>query len=92
MRRLFTVKRGHIEPCPRCGNSVNFVAVSERCAEDCCEKWVECSCGFDPTSEDTGERIECVWGSLDKEEIFGMVSLWNELVACSRGGEDGGAG
>lgn len=49
--------------------------------EDGCEIWAKCKCGYDPSSEDTGARIEDVWGSLDNGNCQdAIVYTWNELI------------
>lgn len=70
-----------IEPCPKCGNNTEFTAHSQQVSEDCCEIWVQCKCGHDPSSEIYGSRMEDVWGSLGKEEIIcALDCTWNELI------------
>ncbi len=66
MRRKFQLKPGHVTACPQCGNTETFIAVAERCAEDCCETWIECKCGHAPPSE---HRRECVCGDVSREAI-----------------------
>jgi hypothetical protein len=80
MRRNFTVKNGGIEPCPQCGNALEFVGIAERCAEDCCNCWIECKCGYDATAADHGERLEDVWGEISKDTLPAMIQIWNELI------------
>lgn len=46
-----------ITPCPKCGNNTEFTVYSDYCAEDCCEIWAVCKCGFDPTTEEKGNDI-----------------------------------
>lgn len=70
-----------IAPCPKCGNNTSFVAHSQQVAEDCCEIWIKCKCGYDPTAENTSNRMEDVWGSLGKEEIICALDCsWNEPI------------
>lgn len=70
-----------IEPCPKCGNNTSFVAHSQQVAEDCCDIWIVCKCGFDPTLENSNYRMEDVWGSLGKEEILcALDCTWNEII------------
>jgi hypothetical protein len=66
MKREFRIKPNHVTPCPECGNTEEFFAHSERCAEDCCETWISCKCGHAPPSE---HRRECVFGDISKEAI-----------------------
>jgi len=73
-----------IEKCPKCGNNTKFVAISEQCAEDCCEVWIKCDCGHAPAGENTLARLEDVWGSLDKETILcALDCTWNQLIIDS---------
>ena len=69
-----------ITPCPKCGNNTKFTFVSEKVAEDCCEVWMKCICGFDPTKENTGNRMEDVWGDLSEENCkVIIINCWNKL-------------
>jgi len=73
--------KGDIQPCPKCGNKIEFVAKSNQVAEDCCEVWVVCVCGFDPTAENTNARVEDIWGSLDESTIIcALDASWNEII------------
>ena len=78
--RLCKFPKG-ITPCPNCGNSFQFNARSERCAEDCCEVWIECICGYDPTSFKPGHKVEDVWGSLDRATLLLAAEVWAEEIA-----------
>ena len=69
-----------VEKCPKCGNNTEFVAHSAQCAEDCCDVWVVCKCGFDPTENKCGHRLEDVWGSLDRDTILMALDIWNEEI------------
>jgi hypothetical protein len=67
-----------VPPCPKCGNKTKFVAHGEQCAEDCCEIWVRCECGYDPSQDQMipsawGIRLEDVWGDLAPEKIHGAL-------------------
>ena len=77
--RAFNITKGNVEPCPKCGNQKSFAAHSQQVAEDLCEVWIVCTCGLDP-SLGSGDRMEDVWGSLDKETILEAVGVWNDLV------------
>jgi len=82
-----------IAACPRCGNNTSFVAHSAQVAEDCCDVWVVCRCGFDPTAEKTGSRVEDVWGSLDNDTIQTALRWsWNDLLAAAPAAQDQGEG
>jgi hypothetical protein len=72
------------EPCPQCQNREHFTARSSQCAEDACEVWVECACGFDPTAEAGLYRVEDVWGSLDVPNILTALDVWNERITAQR--------
>ena len=78
----FTIKENDsFEKCPECGNNTEFLCKSNQHSEDCCEVWVECKCGFDPTSENGLERIEDVWGSRDRGNMIVGLSIWNEKIS-----------
>lgn len=72
---------GGITPCPKCGNRFQFKARTERCAEDCCEVWIECACGYDPTSLKPGHKVEDIYGSLDEGTILLAAQAWSEEIA-----------
>lgn len=74
---------GDAAPCPKCANTRKFVAHSQQVCEDGCEVWVVCKCGFDPTAEQTGHRVEDVWGTLDAANINTALSVWEDLVHTS---------
>lgn len=49
--------------------------------EDGCEIWAECKCGYDPTQENTGYRVEDVWGSLNDGNCKDAVEYsWNDII------------
>ncbi|MBP2290740.1 hypothetical protein [Azospirillum rugosum] len=80
----FTIKAGSVPACPKCGNQQHFRAHSERVAEDCCEVWVTCRCGHDLTQDDNSERMEDVWGALDRETIINaMRCTWISLLPAT---------
>ena len=87
MKRSFKHKTGEgIEPCPDCKNREQFIGVSQQVAEDCCEVWVTCACGYDATEGRPGDRMEDVWGSLDAGNLYAALeSCWNEPLR-RRGG------
>lgn len=68
--------------CPKCGNNTTFTAHSSQIAEDCCEVWVECVCGYDPTSDKTSYRLEDVWGGTCEENVRAALDCWNEAIAA----------
>lgn len=70
-----------IKCCPKCGNNTSFIVYSDYCAEDCCEIWAVCICGFDPTSEHIGCRVEDVWGGVDDDNCQDAITnSWNETI------------
>jgi hypothetical protein len=79
-RRAFNVKNvDDIEPCPKCGNRERFVGMAQQVAEDLCEVWIVCVCGYDPTEGRSGDRMEDVWGSLDGATLACALSnCWDE--------------
>lgn len=71
----------YIKKCHECGNNTDFTVKSDYCAEDCCEIWVNCNCGYDPTAENHGLRIEDVWGGVDDENCKWAIEVsWNEAL------------
>jgi hypothetical protein len=82
MARNGFIHTGNPSPCPKCGNTNNFVANSQQVAEDCFDCWIEClECSFDPTAKDTSDRVKCVWGDVSKEAIPGIfVECWERLI------------
>ena len=73
-----------IEPCPACGNNTDFTAHSQQIAEDLCEVWVECECGFDPTLTTPVSRVESVMGGTGDINVQMAFGVWNELLSSSR--------
>ena len=70
-----------IKPCPKCGNNTEFTIRSEQCAEDCCDIWAICKCGYDPTAENTMNRVEDVWGGVDDDNCQDAIRFaWNETL------------
>lgn len=82
MPRFITLKpNDKICKCPKCGNNTKFTVHSERCAEDCCEVWAICECGYDATEFEWGSRMEDVWGSTDDANCqMAIQYTWNELL------------
>jgi hypothetical protein len=66
--------------CPKCGNNTEFEANSSQVSEDCCEVWVVCTCGFDPTSEILDSRYEDVWGGTDNNNVMMALDCWNYAI------------
>jgi len=66
--------------CPNCGNNTKFIAHSQQVSEDCCEVWIECKCGYDPTSEKIGTRYEDVWGGVHESNVRIAIECWNDAI------------
>jgi hypothetical protein len=72
----------YIKECPKCGNNTEFTIHSDQCSEDCCEIWATCKCGHNPTSENSLNRVEDVWGTLDDGNCRDAIDYtWNEMIA-----------
>jgi hypothetical protein len=67
-----------VEPCPKCGNNTKFTAHSQQFSEDCCEGWLECACGFDPTDDRSSYRFEHPMSGL--ASIPTLFEVWNQLI------------
>ncbi len=80
-RRIQLKPNSFVDPCPKCGNTTVFTIHSRQWAEDCCEIWAVCGCGFDPTAENTGHRLEDVWGGCSDENARAALACWNEALA-----------
>lgn len=80
MRALLLKDGAKIRSCPNCGNRKQFNAHSQQISEDCCEVWIECQCGFDPTAERTGHRLESVMGGTGNENVYAAIQIWNDLL------------
>lgn len=81
MQKSFRLKENdQITPCPKCGNNTHFVLHAERCAEDLCETFVVCQCGYEPT-DGSGERYENIWGDMDQHAASVALVCWNEALA-----------
>lgn len=68
-----------IIPCPDCGNNTDFRIKSRTSGEDCHDIWIECQCGYDPTADDEGFRLEdviCDLGSFNQYRA--LLVAWNE--------------
>jgi len=67
--------------CPKCGNNTKFTAHSQRACEDSCDIWVVCQCGYDPTQDNTLNRLEDTWGGLDNGILHDALTYaWNEVI------------
>jgi hypothetical protein len=80
MRRIRLKKPGGVIPCPKCGNNTEFAAHSSQVSEDCCEVWVVCSCGFDPTACDASLRYEDTWGGTSDGNVLVALECWTEAI------------
>lgn len=81
VRRILLRKEAHVEACPRCGNRREFTVHSEQVAEDCCEIWVQCVCGYSHASDD---RLEDVWGGTGDDQVMAALTCWNEAIGDQR--------
>lgn len=82
-RKIKLKSNEQIEKCPKCGNNTEFTAHSQQCAEDSCEVWVVCKCGYDPTSwEEKGSlyRFEDVWGGTGNDNVLVALDVWNDIL------------
>ncbi len=80
-RPVLLKKNKSILKCPKCGNNRRFEAHSDHCCEDSCDVWVVCKCGYDPTTELWGYRVESVMGSLDLNGVQeALLYSWNEAL------------
>lgn len=81
-KRTFRHQTGEgIEPCPKCTNHQEFVGVTQQVAEDCCEVWIVCKCGYDPSQGNDRYRLEDVWGALDAPTLScALHNCWNAAI------------
>jgi len=78
--RRFNLKpNAHVAKCPKCGNNTAFVAHSAQVAEDCCEVWVVCVCGYDPHT--WKDKLESVMGGCDEYNIRDALGCWNDVLS-----------
>ena len=80
-RRFKLKDSASVSACPKCRNNQIFTAHSDYCAEDCCEVWVVCECGYDPTTDAPGSRFEDVWGGVHVGNILTAIDCWNDAIA-----------
>jgi hypothetical protein len=74
-------KNTSISKCPKCGNNTRFHAHSVRGGEDFCELFVVCKCGYDPSSDVWGHRVESVMGELSRFNIEQALFYgWNAAI------------
>lgn len=80
-RKVQYKENKYIKPCPECGNNTEFTVKSDYCAADCCEVWVTCKCGYDPTAENNSARLEDTWGGTGDEMCRWAIDVsWNEAL------------
>lgn len=80
-RRIKIKANTHIIKCPKCGNNTVFDVHSDQCAEDCCDVWASCKCGYDPTANLWTHRVEDVWGGVDEVNcIMALRDSWNPAL------------
>jgi len=82
IRKFNLARGGQVTKCPQCGNDITFIAHSEQVAEDSCDIWIECECGYDPTYGKCGHRVEDVWGGLDLATISLALQVWSEEIVA----------
>lgn len=80
-RQVLLRENTTVTACPKCGNNTRFTARSEQCAEDSCEVWVICKCGYDPTFGRPCYRYEDVWGGTDPGNVQIALDVWSDLIA-----------
>lgn len=80
IRKVKFKPNSQIQPCPKCGNKTEFTIHGEQVAEDGCEVWAVCKCGYDPTEFAFGFRLEDVWGGCGDDNCYSALRVWNE--AC----------
>ena len=78
-------KNDQITQCPKCGNNTEFVTHSQQCAEDACEVWVVCKCGYDPTFNNGMFRFEDVWGGTNERKCRIALDCWNDAIEHNQG-------
>lgn len=80
MRAVVLEQNDVVIKCPQCGNNTEFKAHSGRVSEDCCEVWIVCKCGHDPTVDNTSQRFESVMGGTDKFNVQPATGCWNDSI------------
>lgn len=71
-------------PCPECGNKTIFTIKSEQVAEDYCNLWAECICGY---THDSDYMFEDVWGGVDNDNVMIAIKCWNDAIQDKLGSE-----
>lgn len=80
MRRFKIKENTKYMKCLKCGNNTEFTAHSSQCAEDQCETWVVCKCGYDPTENKTLYRYKDIWGGICNGNILIALDCWNDAI------------
>ena len=80
MRQVKLNQNDIVDKCPKCGNNTEFEAHSAQVSADCCEVWVVCTCGFDPTSELFGSRYEDVFGGTTDRNVRIALDCWSDCI------------
>jgi len=80
MRQLELNQNDIVTKCPKCGNNTKFKADSSQIGEDCCETWVECVCGYDPTAGRSELRYETTWGGTGHSSVMIALDCWNDAI------------
>lgn len=75
MSRSIVVNKG-ATPCPKCDNSKDFIIHSCQVAEDCCEIYAVCKCGYKPKDNE----VEDVWGGTSDDNCIDAMSAWNDSL------------
>jgi len=83
-RKIKCKEGADVEPCPKCGNKTEFTIHSDYCAEDCCEVWAVCKCGYETQD---GERFEDVWGGCDDNNCVAAMACWNAAIQTAEHGK-----
>lgn len=82
MPRHFILRENdQVTECPQCGNNREFIGYSRQCAEDACEVYVVCKCGYDPTYGHSSWRFEDVWGGTHDGNMLVALDCWNDAIA-----------
>lgn len=76
-KRKLNTKDGVMLCCPRCLNAVGLIVCSEFISEEVSETWVECECGFKPS---TVSPVLDIFDTLDGEKVGMAICFWNGAV------------
>lgn len=75
-RRVKFTENHSVVPCKKCGNKTEFTIISRQFAEDCCEVWAQCKCGYEHASQN---RFEDVWGGVNDGNVMRAIDCWNSV-------------